>query len=109
MSKAKQPKPQEQVWIVHINYIHLALPDHASAKALIAALTKATIVDRDYKTDQYFREDRSSRQIAFEVIDAERLHLDREKPVEPADPPPPRVSPRLNGARQLMLEGKVTP
>jgi hypothetical protein len=102
-----KPKPQEQVWIVHVGFTHLVLPDHASAKALISALTKARVVDHDIMTEEYFKAPQYSEKIGFETIPSDKLHLDRERRDEVVDEPlPAKGYPRLSAARQLLLEGK---
>jgi hypothetical protein len=111
MSKAKQPKPQEQVWIVHIGYSDVAMPSRAAANALLAALTTATLVRDDHESEpvQYYLPPPYSRPISFEVIPGDRLHL-CEKPTKAVKAPPPVAdNRRLNGTRQLLLEGKATP
>jgi hypothetical protein len=109
MSKAKQTKPQEQVWIVHIGYTDVALPSRAAASALLAALTTATLVRDDYRAKpvQYYLPAEYARGISFEVISADRLHL-CERPEETAEAAAPKKSlPRLSASRQLLLEGKI--
>ncbi len=103
----RKSKPQESVWIVHIGFQCLALPDHASAKALILALTKARAVDQDILTGHYYKAQPWMEKMSFGTIEADRLHLDREKTEEPNEPAgPTRGCPRLNG-EQLLLEGQL--
>ena len=101
-------KPQDEVWVVHIGFTHLVLPDHASAKALITALTKARVVDQDVVTEEYFKPPYYQDKIGFEMISADRLHLDREKRGDAFDaedePLPKKGYPKLSASRQLLLE-----
>ena len=103
----KKSKPQEQVWIVHVGHVCLAMPTRAAANALLSALTTATIVDEEWRTKQYFKAAQYLDEISFEVVSADRLHLDREKRDDVMDEPlPAKGRPKLSGSRQLLLEGK---
>jgi hypothetical protein len=89
------PKPVGEAWIIHIGYSSIAVLDHASAKTIMAALTKARVVEHDHATDLFFKPTSYHNKIAFETIAADRLRLDREKPdYEPAKPsaPPAKLS-----------------
>ena len=103
-------KPSDQVWIVHIGYTRLVLPDHAAAKALITALTKAKVVSFDHESDHFVRAESHDDRISFETVDADRVHLDRERP-RAGSPEKSFLQvngyPRLNAARQRLLGGET--